>query len=197
MITQMDIVNLALFHLKTATITSINELTPTAKKVKTVYNIALDSVLKAHAWSFANKHELLSIISDESIPGWDFLYMYPSDCLQLRKIYQEDNVDPSPVNKFEIAISPDTQTQAIAANIEEAWAKYTMRVSDHSKFTAEFSEAFALYLAANLAQPITGDAKLAASVFAMYRMKIDEAKKSNMNEKQNFVSQSCSFIDAR
>jgi hypothetical protein len=48
-----------------------------------------------------------------------------------------------------------------------------------------------------LAQPITGDVKLADSVFKLYMYTLGEAKKSNMGEKQLFVSQSSSFIDAR
>jgi hypothetical protein len=198
MITQIDIVNKALLHLGQSPITSINEASVSAKRAKMVYDIAKDTVLRAHAWSFANKHQLLGLLANESVPAWDFLYVIPGDCLHLRRIYQDESVNyPAPPEKYEIMVSPITQTMCIGANIDQAYAKYTMKVTDHSKMDAPFAEALSLYLASMLAQPLTGDVKLGGTYFNMYVTAIKEAKLINMSEKSSTVPEYSSFIEAR
>ena len=84
MASQTDIVNLALIKIGQSTVSSIDEDTPTATKLKTIYNQVLDEALAAgpeKGWKFTQKRVSVSV--DASAPASEYEYQTPRPYKQL------------------------------------------------------------------------------------------------------------------
>jgi hypothetical protein len=199
-ISQVDIVNKALIYLGISEgISSMSESTTKAQAATLIYDSTLNEVLREHAWGFANVIETLAQISDEMPTGggWEYLYAYPSKCVQVRKVHEETALtDPDGV-EFEEMLSPTTGTRAIAANISPAYARYTYQVTDPNGFDPKFIEAFSLKLATILAPTLTGTPR--NDLLNSYVLSISEAKRQNLNERKVDTTSTdvSSYISAR
>ena len=85
-----DICNMALNHIGKGTITSLHEDTEEARTCKVHYDLQRKVLLRSYNWSFALKTAELAQI-DTTVPGWDYVYAYPNDCVMARKIFNRDN----------------------------------------------------------------------------------------------------------
>lgn len=194
MISEVDICNLALTKLGDNTISALTDATENARKCKIVYEPTRDSVLRSHSWSFATKIEPLSLIADEEIINWDYLYVYPSQCLYLVRIFDENGADD---NNYKKLLSPDTNTPCLATNISQAYIEYIKKITDTNLFDSLFVDALVLKIAAELAIPITGDANLANKFLQEYTYIISEAKKRDAQEKNSKIISKSPYREAR
>lgn len=196
MISVVEICNLALSHLAQSSISALTQATEQARKCNQYYEFARDSVLRAHDWNFSTKVEALAEIADEEILGWDYVYQRPTNCLYIRKIYNESTIDsPIPTEYEEYKTS--TNQRGIACDIEEAYCKYTRKVTDPNDFDPSFIEAISFKLAALMAKPLTGDLSLAKKMEDAYSLSISDAKRLNASERKIQPTQYNSYVDER
>jgi hypothetical protein len=198
MTSKTEICNLALTLLGQKTITSLTEATVSAQKCNLLYDLARDSTLRSHSWNFATRILELTEISDETVTGWDYLYLYPTNALYIKKVFSDETTtELAEAEKFQEVLSPDTDVKAIATNATPAYCEYIEKVLDVSLYDSLFILALAYMLAAQLAQPLTGDTKLFQTMLNMYMQTIDQAKYYNATEGNAKSSDNNSYIAER
>ena len=90
---EVDICNLALNFLGRGIIKSLSENTELARTCKLHYDRYRRILLKDYSWEFAERTMKLEPVEDfgDNVKGWDYVYRYPDDCLQVLKIYDGDD----------------------------------------------------------------------------------------------------------
>lgn len=196
MASKVQIANQGLTHLGVDAIASLTEDSEAARKVNSVFDHCVDEVLKSCDWNFARKTEALALLADESLE-WDYVYQRPAKCLAVRKIFSEVAPDPNPVAKHEEMISPESGSQAIGADLEDAYVKFTYQVSDISTWPPDAVAALALKIAHLCAFALTGEKSVRTEMGQLFFVAVSQAKANNGNE-GNFKSEPTSqYIDAR
>lgn len=176
-----DICNLALAHLgESPSVASINppEGGFHAEQCAIFYPVARNVCLEVREWTFATKRVALAALANTSIPGWDYAYARPSDCVKALRVLSEDQDDDlddvNPIDFIE-------ENGVFYTNQESAVLKYTYRVEDTTKYTALFVNALSYLLASHLAGPITKDTKIKSAMFEAYRNELGLAVDANAN----------------
>lgn len=173
----VDIANLALEKLgQTVTITALSENTKHAKAMNRAWDRVRQYVLTDHPWQFATVFWQAALLADPPLPGWQFRYGYPGDCLNLiavtdaqgirgntRTITQEPGrtvrvAGGDGRRDFEVANSA-TQT-SVCTDVDQAYFIYVADVADTGRWPAKFVEAFACRLAWDRAGAIAGEVGL-------------------------------------
>lgn len=196
MISIVQICNLALAHIGQRPILALTDNSNEARKCLLYYDLAKDSVLRAHNWNFAKSIEPLALISEEQIPGWDFLYARPANCLFVRRVFNESNVKESLPSEF-MQFKTPLNKKAIATNVDSAYAEFTRKITDPTDFDPVFIEALSFKLASLLSKTLTGDLSQSDRMEGRFLMQISDAKRSNQSEQVIRKETYNSFIDAR
>jgi hypothetical protein len=203
-----------------APISSLTERSEPARQCNLIYADTRDEVLQMAQWNFAQKTAILALLkSAPGTPGnaastatewspsfpappWLFEYAYPTDCLQVRTVIQQQpNVyvgvpltSEGTPGIYPYAIGPgaffetatdtigDAQQNVILTNEYKAIARYTTRITSPQLFGAMFTEALVNALAAKLAIPLTGQKSLANLRFGMANQIISQARADDANE---------------
>lgn len=194
-----DICNLALSHIGREQIAGLHEETEAARTCKLHYDLQRQVLLRAYTWSFAKKYCKLSEI-DVKTPGWKYTYAYPNDCVMARKIYNEDNTwcilwKNFPGNLDQVLLNDNTK--ALVCNHKDAYLEYTYDVKDADLFTADFAQALSYYLAAAICVPLTGSEALAQQMQAQGNGLLQEAKFTQMGERNRVPDYPCKYFKAR
>ncbi len=198
MASQVDICNFALSNIGAKSITAIDQISEEARKCLLFWEQALDSTLRSHDWNFAGQNIALALIADETVIGWDYLYGYPANCLMIRKIYSEStDFDAKYTEEFEEMLSPSTNQKSIATDVEDAYARFTMRVTDTTLFDASFVKALSYELSSLLAKPLTGDLNMAKAMSAAAAGTISAAMGHNKSEGKETLKRTSTTLDSR
>ena len=194
-LSEVSICNLALSHLGLFTITALTDNNQEARKCALYFDYGRDFVLRDFPWNFAEKR--LSLTEDETIEpiGYDFAYVYPTDCIDARLIYNE--VAGGEPIKFVINVNEDLDAKHILTNEEDAILIYTARVEDVTLFDPSFDLAFSYYLASLLAIPLTGDPSKQQAMIQIYSAYMNAAEAANASESESFQEVTNPFIAAR
>lgn len=203
----VSICNLALSNVNARRIQSLSDTMKEARECALHYDMARDAVLAGHDWTFARKRLTLALLS-ETYSGWTYAYMYPSDCIELRHIY--DGVG-APTNtsydfsderfrvvdrvKYEVAMGDGYRV--ILTNEASAELRYTARVTDPNMYTPKFITALGYQLAMKLSIPLKADPKRMANMSELYDREISQAQTTNSNSEYNPKKPIGSFIQAR
>lgn len=136
------------------------------------FDVARDAVLEARNWGFASKRRR-GFERDSEATSFQFCYVRPSDCLRLIKVLPPDALDdeimttrrtaasiemppvmvgPAPQNHIEETLGDGTVV--IYTNQEDAVLVYVSRVSDSTRWSAQFRDALGAKLTAKLAGAI-------------------------------------------
>lgn len=222
MASDVDICNLSLSYLgDRANISAIDPSDGSHQSDLCVrfYPIARDALLAMHAWSFATKRVALALrdADDEQPQEWDYCYAVPNDCVNVISILPQQGSGAATLTSFPPDITINTNasgdentqefvqetlqdgTPVIFTNIEDAKARYTVRVSDTTKFKPLFITALARFLASMLSGPIlkgeTGIKVGAAHAKSFYQVELPFAtvmdqKGQKKNVYKNFVPDS-------
>jgi hypothetical protein len=147
MSSKTEIVNMALTSLSARTITSLNEGSVNANIAKGWYPRSLKFCLNKSLWTFATKRVNLTQY-EVDIPwsnnGMDFAYAYPNDRVRIF------NYDPPRARIRE-------EAAYIISDSDSLGAAYVFFNDNPESYTAEFEEAFAVKLAADMSFAITTD----------------------------------------
>lgn len=180
--TKVDICNIALGRIgRKSSITDLAENSTEARACKRVWDLTRQSLLREFTWSFSHKIALLAL-STETVPGWLYVYAYPTDCLQALRIFNAAGADlRGEQDKWDIfAIGNNT---FIACNVDLAYLEYTADKADPSDWSTQFVDCLAWRLAFELAMPLSGDQNLRNSCWQFYISIGGKAKQTNANEK--------------
>ena len=144
------------------------------------FNATREMVLRDKDWPFARKTIALVQLTDDPIPGWDYRYQYPTDCLAARKVI--NSTDAITPQKFELGISDDLNDKNIFSNQESAYLQYTARVTITPMYDSNFIFALAYALAARLAMPLTKKPAMQSSMQQQYMSLLSMAATNAANE---------------
>lgn len=194
-----EICNIALRRLGVRPINNIESDTGAAAiELRAAWDLAVESVLRISDWNFATKITALAVISDETVIGWDYLYMYPSDCVMAWKLETINSMkDASVTYKWEKLLSPVTNTPVIAADLDSAYLRYTARVTDPTAWDMDFINALGWRLAVDVCQRLTSDSSVFNKCVTMYTQFIAEAQTMNKVENNNDATPTGPYVEVR
>lgn len=194
-----DICNMSLNHIGRENITGMHEESEAARTCKIHYDLQRRVLLRAYTWGFATKTDKLALI-DKKVPGWKYVYAYPPDCVQARKIFNEKNTWFVLRKNFKGNIDQvllNENTKALVCNHADAYLEYIADVKDVSLFTDDFIQALSYFLAGAIAVPLTGSKALAQQMQAMGGQLLSEAKFTQMEERNKVPEYPSKYYHAR
>jgi hypothetical protein len=163
MASEVEISNLALAHLgDSATVASLSppEGSAQAERCARFYPLARDVMQEDFVWNFCVRRKMLALVASWSSGKWAYAYAAPSEMIKPISVSHpeasSDQVDALGGRQgvpFQIE-STDTGQIVILTNLPDAELRYTVKVSDSTKFSAQFVEALSWRLASMLAGPI-------------------------------------------
>lgn len=192
-----EICNMALAIIKRQRIDSLEETSEEARTCKTFYEHTRKRLLEMYNWGFARRMERLALRLD-TVPGWQFCYGYPQECISVRLIFDEPHAMMREMERQDfqiVTISGDDRV--IGTNVEEAWAEFTSDVKNPDNFNTEFTEALVRMLAANMAVPLTGDGELMKMNFQLAQQAINIAMHESVVEQERRTKWPRKYSQAR
>lgn len=198
---EVDICNLALNFLGKGIIKSLSENTELARTCKLHYDRYRRILLKDYSWEFAERTMKLEPVDDfdDNVKGWNYVYRYPDDCLQVLKIYDVDDrrKDDKREKFFVQAVDYRLGTKVICCNLENAYMDYVSNEEDCNYFSEEFVEALAHYLAYGMAQALTGSEAKAQTELQYMQNALYQAKLRTAREREHEPSLPHKYFDGR
>lgn len=198
-LSEVGIYNLALRHLGHSTeVQDRDEDTEPAAACRRFYEQALHEALRDFPWPFATKVAALALAGTDPVPGYGYSYTMPTDCMFFRRILS-GRWNDSRSTRVPSTIIYGATGELICCNLSEATAEYTVRVTDPTRFPADFAQGVALLLAAYIAPSVTGGdpAKLGVQALQKYMLRMSKAQANAANEEQAEQSPVSSFEEAR
>jgi hypothetical protein len=198
----VSICNLALSNLGKENIATLTEASAQATACNQFYDITRDTLLQSFHWSFAGKTASLAQVTNDKPGQWAYAYSKPSDCLDIRWIRRQYSSDPaslcSPDDASEEFDLPyDIEGETIYTNTETAMLRYTMRLTDPTKFSPLFVVALSWHLSVWLAMPMTRDPKIRRDAFQIAQQMQGEAAERDANQTRATSEFTSSFLEAR
>lgn len=198
---EVDICNLALNFLGKGIIKSLSENTELARTCKLHYDRYRRILLKDYSWEFAERTMKLETVEDfgDNVKGWNYVYCYPDDCLQVLKIYDGDDhrKDDKREKFFVQTVDYRLGTKVICCNLENAYIDYVSNEEDCNYFSEEFVEALAHYLAYGMAQALTGSEAKAQTELQYMQNALYQAKLRTAREREHEPSVPHKYFDGR
>lgn len=179
-----EIANLAMIHMGAQPIANIDtEKSVAATTAKRLFALLRDLVLRDFPWPFSTKIITMQLVEEDPNEEWAFSYRYPPDSLKLRRILSGVRNDTANT-QIRLKITRDDSGLLILTDQSEAELEYTFRETDTGRFPADFTNALALLLAANMAPKLTGGDpfNLGARAFQRYVAEISIARGAAADE---------------
>lgn len=156
MASEVDICNLALAHLgDEASVASISppDGSSQADHCARFYPIARAEMLDLYPWSFTLVRTELNLLVTGPKFGWDYAYAAPNAFVSLLGVHMPEDSDDFNPQPFDFEALADG-TNVIYSNTAGAICRYSMIVTDTSKYQPLFVNALSYLLASKLAGPI-------------------------------------------
>lgn len=139
---------MALAELQQEPIADENEDSSNAVTLRTFFDTALDTALKAHPWDFAIKYTQLTLVSEEdNVTPYQFLFQLPADFLEYVRVYDSQGTS---------VVYEAGANNALYTNTNPAYLKYIYRNTDFGSYDSSFAECLAVTLAEKCASKIVG-----------------------------------------
>ena len=180
----LDIINRGLDLLGQQPLTSMDERTPNAAKVKRVWPGVRASVLRAHVWKCAQERVELARLADRPAFGFSYQYQLPGDFVRLVATDPERAIVCVKGN----TLMSDAPTLAIA---------YVKDVDDAELFDALLVECLAMRLAADLAFGITGSVQMRMGLEETYKRLLADARHVDATEGAGQQFPQSSWVSAK
>ncbi|RKY06605.1 MAG: hypothetical protein DRP56_07115 [Planctomycetota bacterium] len=194
MSSKIEIWNLALLHVGSNAITSVDDDDKGAIALSRVYDMVRDRLIQEYPWSWAKARVKLSKSASAPDIGYEYAYTLPGDVLNAIKTNQPDY----PFQRFGSTLEIDFDNSDAADDDEELFLTYVKRVEE-GDYPPLFVEALALALAAsigkymgatiNAMEVLKRDAEMAIrSAFASDKRQDDTREEYNKEEDCTFIS---------
>ena len=193
-VSKTEICNIALSNIGSSRIPDINEESEPARMCRIMYDPTRQLVLQDHDWGFAERRELLALLSITPV-GFTYAYQYPNGCVQAREIFQ--SVDGEKPIDFTVMSQDSMASQMILTEEENATLVYTGDITNTTMFSPAFIWAFAFNLAANLAVPIAKKATLRDKMLGYYALYMDKAALLDAKQGKYTTVQNNDFLQSR
>lgn len=194
--TSTDICNLALSYLAKGRIISLTQNTEEARQCSMHYDHCRKMLLRSYRWGFARRIEKLALTAS-TIPGWEFVYGYPSNCLAIRFVFEKDEAARKEVTKNQFDVAVVDGVTVIGTDVENAWCEYTEDVVEVAKMTEEFVEALARYLAASMAMVVTGNAEMMNTNYQLMQVALQQAQVEAAREREQTPQWPTKYAEVR
>ncbi len=137
-----EVCNLALDRIGyRRSIANIYSGTAEARIALRAYAQTRDDLLKSKDWDFAERIADLAATSFQPPRGWQYSYVWPTDCLKVRYVSAtsigDDDLDPRPTLFDDLN---ESGQRVIVANISPASLTYTGQITDMTTWDAAFVE---------------------------------------------------------
>ncbi|CAB4163509.1 hypothetical protein UFOVP813_27 [uncultured Caudovirales phage] len=171
--TKTLLANIALGHIGSALIQSIDELSPAAQHCNRMWDSTRDAMLRQRAWNFALKRVSLSRYEAAPLFGYDSAYALPADyLLAVEWNGQEAGTGKA---KFEIEAGRLLANREGAVGSDRAELKYVRREDNVTLWDASFCQAFGYALAAAIAPALSSSSSLAEAMMGKARALFEDA----------------------
>ena len=192
MTSNVDICNSALNMVGASIITSLTEDSKAARVCNQRYTFVRDAVFRAHPWNCLIKRVKLG--QDATAPVYKFAYRYslPSDpyCLRVLTISDDGNEERRDI---------EYKVEGNRYLLTDEGTVYIQYISheDPNQYDFLLIEAIAARMASDIAYPLVGSSTLSTNMFAMYEIKLKEARFADAQEGYPDVIIADTFIEAR
>lgn len=222
-----DICNLALSHIgQVANIQSINppDASIEAQLCAQFYPMARRMAIESGCWGFSVRRTALDLLEDNPSSTWMYAYSLPAGMINAISVLASDAVDDYviswPVNDgylwpqgyvpvttggqytpqpFQIETNAAGQ-DILYTNQQDAVLRYTVDVTDATRYTPTFIVALSHLIASYLAGPLikgTDGVQVGSAQLAMYKQKAAEAEASDANQRRIRPNQVVPWISGR
>lgn len=141
MTTKVDIANQALSLIGADSITSFEENTSTARRLKTVYDTSRKALLRLHPFQCSTKRIQLNPISKQPEFGYTYQFQFPDDLIRIINTNTEDYA---------------VETDKLLSNSNQLNLVYVFDNKNEETYDSLFIESLVLYLAYKLSKAVTG-----------------------------------------
>ena len=208
MASEVELCNIALSRLgDVANVTSIDppDGSIQAEYCKTFYPIARDTAQAKHHWSFCTRRMNPPLVTFP-FNQWAYAYAAPAGMIDVISIMDTNAGSDFGIAEGATAPQPfsveslDDGTQVILTDQPDALLRYTVRVTDTSKFTALFNDAVTWLIASYVAGPLLkGDvgATAAQSCFKSFDIMLRNAIARDSQNQRRDVKHTPGWIKGR
>lgn len=199
MASETDICNLALGYLGDAgNVTNIYPPDGSAQAAQCArfYPMARDALLEMHPWGFTVQRVTLALLSATPPSSWSYAYTVPADAVGLLAVLDAETGDDYSFNGIYTPQPFQVETldgaDVIYTNVENAVLRYTVLITDTTKFSPLFTESLAWFLASKLAGPLikgTTGIQMAQSCLKAFQGFYAKAVESDANDGRTQVVQ--------
>jgi len=187
--TNVDIVNLALTKVGSATVSDWNEATKERRTATAIYENMRDRLLERFPWNFAMKRASLSSVGAAPVFEFEYAYVLPTDCIRVYELYNYP-LEPYAVEGGYLL----TDLNAAASGID-VMIRYIARITSEADFPPSFVNAFAIALAAEIAPTLTGDRNIRISILNELAIEINNAYLLNAIEGRTRINKGSQGLD--
>lgn len=179
MVSETDIVNVALIMVGEAKINNLQENTKAARLAKSVYTIAVNEVFDMPVnWKFATTRIELSQLTSTPAFGYDYQYGLPPDLIRIIAQVAEDNDDLEFKHRRETIGKKDV----LLTNESTAFIRYIILRTNTAVYPAWFIKLIYLNIAVKLAQPLKQDDRKVQQFAQLLELATIDAEQSNAME---------------
>ena len=144
--------------------------------MNTVFDVAVDELLRKHTWNFAvQRVELAREVSTPDGETYAYYYALPAD--YLRDITIED-LD----YKYKIEMDRTDGVVKLATDATSVFLVYIARITDPSKFDSLFASCLATLIAVHACMPLIKDINLRNILQSDFKRELTEAKQVDARE---------------
>lgn len=174
---QLLIINKALMKVGLPLAAALNDCDWNAQ---TVYESAVEEVLRTHNWGFAQEF----VILDSTLPpahGYDRGYALPMDCVRVIDVHCAHDLR-SPRARYRVC-----GTRRLYSNARPANIRYVARKLDPAEWPCDFGDAVACKIALEISTLSAQTMSLAPRLFEMYQAALATAQASDARENRDRV----------
>lgn len=139
-------------------IASLTEGSAEAKACNAVYALKRDLLQGIGRWGMGNAYQTLTLTGSTAPLGWSFEYQYPNDCRSLLGIVNPAGRE-APVIPYMRGVNA-AGASVIWTNMEFAVAEMSRLITNPTRFSAEFADALAWFIATDVSIPLTHSEKI-------------------------------------
>lgn len=167
MTTKVDIANQALSLIGADSITSFEENTSTARRMKTVYDTSRKALLRLHPFQCSTKRIQLNPISKQPEFGYTYQFQLPDDLIRIINTNTEDYT---------------VETDKLLSNSNQLNLVYVFDNKNEETYDSLFIESLVLYLAYKLSKAVTGSQGTSDSYYMQCQELLRQAKATQAQE---------------
>lgn len=205
MASSTDIANLALGRIGIGqAIASLNDSATPARVCNRFFTHCRQEVLRAHPWGFASTTQSIAEVANQTFPGWEFVYQYPTKALMIWAVADENGIRNwssyysqwccgvsaplaafSQRYPFKLSLKADNNARVILSDVEDAYAYFTYDVDTAGVYPPDFVSVLAWRLAMEISGPLKVDANMMVNARNEYLYWKSQAAAQDMNEQRD------------